>query len=108
MRILIVQVLGWCREVLEETGAESFQSVFCGYHDGTVPSLALALMKRLGNGSPAEAYAREMRRGLLRIALPYAVIRSSLLQQVCAPCRKSTRNLSRQLGLASIRTECSN
>jgi hypothetical protein len=37
------EIRRWCEEVQEECGAESMQSVFCGFHEGTLPSLMLAL-----------------------------------------------------------------
>ena len=72
----------WCNRVCEESGLKTFQA-FSGFYQGTLPSLVLLLTECGKSTNWTRDQIEEMaKRLLLGVALPVAVMHSSILQEV--------------------------
>ena len=102
MRSVAESVNQWVENILSETTLSSYQQVFCGYHEGTIPSAVFHVFIRAGRrkqqqqgkGAGAGAAAKkpdekemelEVKKCLKRIACPAAVALSESLQKVDEP-----------------------
>ena len=93
MRQVSEAVYQWVDAILSETTLSSYQQVFCGYHEGTVPSAVFHIFirasRKFGKGAnPAELQDKvelEVKKCLKRIACPAAVALSKSLQSIDEP-----------------------
>ena len=72
----------WVERIMEETTLSSCQAVFCGYHDGTIPSLVFHLKKAMGKKAKGPDVVREAKKCLKRIASPASISLSPSLSEV--------------------------
>ena len=85
----------WCNRVCEETGLKTFQA-FSGFYQGTLPSLVLLLTEYGTSTSWTRDQIEEMaKKLLLGVALPVAVMHSSILQQVSESAFRHTPHSQR-------------
>ena len=88
MREVAQTIFEWVDQILKETALASYQNLFCGYHDETVPSAIFRLGNKFSNENPIKVRATlegEVKRCLKRIAFPAAVALSPSLQKVDEP-----------------------
>lgn len=81
----ICQRLGdWVEQVLHEVSASSYQDLFQGYHDTTIPSLVLKVsgFADVHNQQEAEKVFKECQLALSAIALPLIALHSNLLRSI--------------------------
>ena len=79
---LTKELFVWVDKIMEETTLSSCQAVFCGYHDGTIPSLVFNLKKAMGKKAKSQDIVEEAKKCLKRIASPASVSLSPSLSAV--------------------------
>ena len=80
-RLVLADLQRWIEDVLDETSLRSYQQVFCGFHDKTLPSLILSQTEFGGSLESMMSSAMDRMRGALAgIATPAAVQASGQLQ----------------------------
>lgn len=85
MKAVVENVNTWATEIIEETKIKSFQDLFCGFYEGTIPSAVLTHTQfdnQMVIERGVEQIASEVKRNLFHVALPIAVMHSSHLQKI--------------------------
>eukprot|EP01050_Picozoa_sp_SAG11_P002664 SAG11_NODE_137_length_15114_cov_2.297303_8_plen_1246_part_00 len=83
-KLLLADLQEWVEAIRDETVMSSYQSIFCGYHDQTLPSLILSSIPSGESGIALSENLSmkldEMKEALCAVAMPAAVLQSQLLQ----------------------------
>eukprot|EP00004_Rigifila_ramosa_P001109 TRINITY_DN1107_c0_g1_i3.p1 TRINITY_DN1107_c0_g1~~TRINITY_DN1107_c0_g1_i3.p1 ORF type:complete len:6204 (+),score=1430.96 TRINITY_DN1107_c0_g1_i3:1580-18613(+) len=77
----------WCESILQETGLDNYQAVFCGFTDDTIPSLVLNLTNYNDEYDADSCLGFNLarpKRMLAATAMPIAMMHSTILQDALA------------------------
>ena len=112
----------WVQRVVEESGFDAIQNVFCGMHEGTIPAAVLSASGFQDKVASGEKFLCFIQKQLSRLAMPAAVLVSDLLQHgigddeqvdphgslailvefvLCSPTRKSVQSQQPQESFSS-------
>ena len=75
------QISAWVDKVVEETGMNSVQDIFCGFHPGTVPTAVLTASE-FTDHKITENKIPQLQLWLLKVARPIAVMHSKELAAI--------------------------
>lgn len=72
----------WCKYILEETGLNSYNAIFCGFYEETVPSIVLSLTNFGKDVIENSELENKVKLLLLKVSTPVAILHSRTLKML--------------------------
>ena len=78
---LVDQLKQWVQMIFKESGVDHLQDVFCGYHDGTIPSAVLTISNYNDSQLPNNSF-EIIKQWFIRVSRPISIMNSKSLQSI--------------------------